>query len=170
MKDLECVNKIEYLLNKSYYVIDFLPEQVPQDSKGQFFEVEKFYLSKGKLKELQDKFIDILLKLNCYYDFIVVVDEKVVINPKPSELIKFIYNKSNVNILIDGQVKNSYVKGANSKRNDNKNEANKLSLITINHGDTYMTVYNACKDLLNKIKLLAQANGLFVWKQKNKRS
>ena len=164
MKDLECNNKIEYLLKKSYYVIDFLPEQVPRYSKGQFFKVEKFYLSKGKLKELQDKFIDILLKINCYYDFIVVADEKEVLNPKPSELIKFIYNKSNVNILIDGQVKSSHVKDKNSKRNDNKNDVSKLSLITINHGDAYMTVYNTGKDLLNKIKLLAQANGLFVWK------
>ena len=62
MKDLELISKIEYLLKRSYYVIDFLPEQVPQDSKGQFFEVEKYCLSKVKLKELQNKFIDILLK------------------------------------------------------------------------------------------------------------
>ena len=81
MKDLECNNKIEYLLKKLYCVIDFLPEQVPQD---------------------------------------------------------------------------------------NKNDVSELSLIAINHGDTYMTVYNAGKDLLNKIKLLAEANGLFMWKPKNK--
>ena len=80
MKDLECNNKIEYLLKKSYYVIDFLPEQVPRYSKGQFFKVEKFYLSKGKLKELRFEFIGLFLK----HDFSTIIRSTSSISKSPS--------------------------------------------------------------------------------------
>ena len=36
------VEKIDKLLKKQYYVIDVLPKQVPNNSKGQFFEVEEY--------------------------------------------------------------------------------------------------------------------------------
>ena len=32
---------IETLLNKPYWVIDILPEQVPEDSAGQYFAIEQ---------------------------------------------------------------------------------------------------------------------------------
>lgn len=32
-------NNVDELLQKSYWVIDILPEQVPRESKGQFFEI-----------------------------------------------------------------------------------------------------------------------------------
>ena len=35
----------ERLLQAPYWVIDFLPMQVPQESRGQFFAVEQHYLS-----------------------------------------------------------------------------------------------------------------------------
>ena len=40
--------KIDMLLQSPYWVIDILPEQVPKNSPGQYFEIEKY------------------LKLNCY--------------------------------------------------------------------------------------------------------
>lgn len=36
---------VEELLEKSYRVVDFLPEQVPEGSAGQFFAVEKYYMN-----------------------------------------------------------------------------------------------------------------------------
>ena len=36
----QTVSKIEELLEKPCYVIDFLPEQVKPSSRGQFFDVE----------------------------------------------------------------------------------------------------------------------------------
>ena len=36
--------KVERLLETPYWVIDFLPMQVPQGSAGQFFAVEQYYL------------------------------------------------------------------------------------------------------------------------------
>ena len=35
---------IEEYLNKPYWVIDILPKQVPADSKGQYFKIEKYFL------------------------------------------------------------------------------------------------------------------------------
>ena len=40
---------IETLLNKPYWVVDFLPEQVPEGSAGQFFAVEDYWLRKPAL-------------------------------------------------------------------------------------------------------------------------
>ena len=35
---------IEEYLEKPYWVIDILPKQVPADSRGQYFEIEEYYL------------------------------------------------------------------------------------------------------------------------------
>lgn len=77
---------IENLLKKPYHVIDFLPQQVPKDSEGQFFDVEKYYLK--NIKEMHKKFTDTILKLNCYYDLEFIMDDKSQINPKPNVVEK----------------------------------------------------------------------------------
>lgn len=136
MKDV--IDKIEKLLKKPYYVIDFLPCRVPENSKGQFFEVEKYYLK--NIKDLHKKFVDMVLKLNCYYDLEFVIGDKVVINPKVNDIIRFINSKKYINILFD------------------------KSLITIDSNDTHMTVYNANKKVVSLLKSLATTNGLFMWR------
>ena len=132
------INKIEKLLKKPYYVIDFLPCCVPENSKGQFFDVEKYYLK--SIKELHKKFDDIILKLNCYYDLELVIGDKSVVNPKPSEVVKYINSKDYINILFD------------------------KSLITIDKDDSHITAYNANKKVASILKSLATSNGLFMWR------
>lgn len=39
---------IDDLLQKPYWIIDILPKQVPADSSGQYFAVEKYFYG-GKL-------------------------------------------------------------------------------------------------------------------------
>ena len=56
---------IEELLQSPYWVIDFLPRQVPADSVGQFFAVERFFLQETRQTALRRSFADILLKVNC---------------------------------------------------------------------------------------------------------
>ena len=46
----QTVSKIEELLEKPCYVIDFLPEQVKPSSRGQFFDVECYLLNSDELK------------------------------------------------------------------------------------------------------------------------
>ena len=60
--------EIEDYLETPYWVIDILPKQVPANSRGQYFEIEKYYLEQPQLDIIYKKFTDILLKLNCYED------------------------------------------------------------------------------------------------------
>ena len=135
---------IETLLNKPYWVVDFLPEQVPDGSAGQFFAVEEYFLREPALSGLRRRFTDILLKLNCYYDFQVCAadSEEFVRNPAPEALAARILDaQENLCILLP--------------RED--------ALITLDRDDTCMTVYNPSETLLNRLRLLASAEGLFLW-------
>ena len=135
---------IEALLNKPYWVVDFLPEQVPDGSAGQFFAVEDYWLREPALSGLRRRFADILLKLNCYYDFQVCPadSEEFIRNPAPDVLAARILSaQENLCILLP--------------RED--------ALITLDRDDTCMTVYNPSETLLNRLRLLASAEGLFLW-------
>ena len=60
----QTVSKIEELLEKPCYVIDFLPEQVKPSSRGQFFDVECYLLNSDKHFLLKDKFVNIMYLYN----------------------------------------------------------------------------------------------------------
>ena len=134
----------EALLNKPCWVIDILPEQVPRDSTGRYFAVEQYYLRQPRITEIRRCFTDILLKLNCYNGFRVVFPEtdREFINPDPDRLDAWI-NTEQRDLLI-------FIAGEDA-------------LVTLNHDDTYMTVYNPSGRLLDRIRKLASANGLFLW-------
>ena len=70
-------NTIEELLQSSYWVIDILPLQVPKDSPGQYFAIEKYFLQDKQFAEVKQKHINLILKLNCYRD--ISIDEERVI-------------------------------------------------------------------------------------------
>lgn len=59
--------KIDGLLEKPCYVIDFLPQRVPKDSNGHFFDIEYYLLNSEKRLEMKNKYVNIILKLMCYY-------------------------------------------------------------------------------------------------------
>lgn len=59
--------KIDALLSKPCYIMDYLPEQVERDYGGQFFDVEYYLLNSEKHIELKDKYVAVILKLMCYY-------------------------------------------------------------------------------------------------------
>ena len=54
-------------MEKPCYIIDFLPQQVPQNSNGQFFKVETYLLNHYEEYGLRSHLIRILLKIMCYY-------------------------------------------------------------------------------------------------------
>lgn len=59
--------KIDALLEKPCYIIDFLPEQVEPNNGGQFFDVEYYMLNSDKHIGMKDRFVSVILKLMCYY-------------------------------------------------------------------------------------------------------
>ena len=45
--------KIEEMLEKPYWIVDILPERVPADSPGRYFDVEQYYLDESRITELR---------------------------------------------------------------------------------------------------------------------
>ena len=126
-------DKIEELLKKPYWIIDILPKRVPKDSSGQYFAVEEFFL-KEQLAEIKKKHINVVLKLNCYMD-ISIDDEE---NPPPEKIR---------DIMLDRYV---YIMVGDA-------------MILSEADDTHMTVFNPGEELLDLIRTVSSAEGLFVW-------
>ena len=128
---------IDELLKTDYWIMDILPKQVPQNSPGQYFSVEKYFLSGEELQEIKKKHIRVILKMNCYLDL--SLDDEEEINPDPAR--------------IADEMKKRYV-------NIRFGEA----LIISEKDDTHMTLFNPDEHLLELVRSLAVSEGLFVWK------
>ena len=128
---------VEELLKCPYWIIDILPLQVPEDSPGQYFAVEKYFLQGDRLEEIKQKHIDLILKLNCYRD--ISIGDEIVINPSPKH--------------IAGEMKNRYLYIMIGE-----------SMILSEPDDTHLTVFNPDQQLLERIGQIASGEGLFVWK------
>ena len=139
----------ETLLNKPCWVIDILPEQVPKEKAERYFAVEKYYLQPSMMADLHRRFTDILLKLNCYSDFLVSFPDtdREICNPSPDLLASWINSEEkDLCIVLSGED----------------------ALITLNHDDTCMTVFNPSGILLNRLNSLVAASGLFLWQPPEK--
>ena len=130
---------LEELLQSPYWIIDILPYRVPADSPGQFFAVEKYFLTQTDVKQ---KHLELLLKLNCYRR--ISLYEEAVENPAPAYLAEAI-RKRELCILIDG------------------------AAIVSAPDDIYMTLYAPDARLLRLVETLAAAQGLFVWQPEDMR-
>ena len=128
------MDRIEELLQAPYWIIDILPMQVPKDSPGQYFAIED-YILKEQLTEIKRKHINVILKLNCYMD--ISIEEES--NPAP-EKIAAVMKDRYIYIMIGN------------------------SMILSEPDDTHMTVFNPDEQLLELIRTISTAEGLFVWK------
>ena len=141
---------IEELFTKPYWVADFLPEQVPKYSGGQFSAIEQYYLREPQLSELRKKFFTIILKLNCFYDITVLADpegdwEDAESNPDPEKLYDLFAGESASNCVM------VFVRYEDT-------------LIVSNKDDTCIAIYNPSEHVLALVSRIAAAEGLFVWK------
>ncbi len=128
--------------DRPYYVVDLLPEQAGADRAGRYFAVEKYYLTGARYMDLRRKFLGVLLKLNCYQDFVVYPgsDVKSVTDPEPAALASWIEAGDVLIRLPAGD-----------------------ALIALYRNDTHMTIYGPTAALLDRVRALAAAEGLFVW-------
>ena len=128
---------VEELLQCPYWIIDILPSQVPRDSPGQYFAVEKYFLQGDRIEEIKQKHINLILKLNCYRD--ISIGDETVINPLPKH--------------IAGEMKKRYLYIMTGE-----------SMILSWPDDTHLTVFNPDSELLELIRQIASGEGLFVWR------
>ena len=127
---------VDELLQTPYWIIDILPGQVPKDSPGQFFAVEN-YMRQEQMASIKQRHINLVLKLNCYLD--ISIDE--VMNPSPERIAEEMRRRY-LYLMIGG------------------------SMILSEPDDTHMTLFNPDENLLEMVRSLATAEGLFVWEGK----
>ena len=128
---------IDELLETPYWIIDILPKQVPAASEGQFFAVEKYFLEESRFAEIKKKHINLILKLNCYWNL--TIDEETELNPAPEKIAE------------EMQKRALYLRFRDA-------------MILSEPDDTHMTVFNPDKQLLELIRTIATGEGLFVWR------
>ena len=83
------MQKVERLLEKPCYIIDFLPYQVPKACGEQFFKVENYLLNHYDRYGFRDCFIRIVLKIMCYYP-VSVLWGKWIDQPEPEQAAEII--------------------------------------------------------------------------------
>ena len=82
---------VEQLLEYPYWIIDILPSQVPDNGKGKYFDVEKYFLKSPQVDHIFKKFANLLLKLNCYENLdLLTNDEGWLFDPNPETLVSHI--------------------------------------------------------------------------------
>ena len=139
-------DRLESLLERQYWVVDMLPKQVPADSEGQYFKIEQYYLESPRKEIICEKYTNILIKLNCYYDFEILFDERWHNNPTPHYLAECVSRCFSSNrplfVLLDSSD----------------------ALLGLDGDDTTMTIYNPTDSLLELVGALASSEGLFLWK------
>ena len=127
--------KIDTLLQSPYWVIDILPEQVPKNSPGQYFDIENYFLEGERFSEIKQKHINVILKLNCYRKISIAGENT--FNPAP-QYISDEMRKRYLYIMLDE------------------------AMILSEPDDTHLTVFNPDDKLLGLIKAIAAGEGLFV--------
>lgn len=140
-------NMMDELLDGPYWIVDILPEQVPADAAGQYSAVERYFLLPERIIPLRRKYAEILLRLNCYYDMAVSFDscESWETNPDPEAFADRVVGLSG----------NEFLRAVLPDQN---------AMIDYDRNDTYLTVYDPDSALIEKVRALAAAEGLFVWK------
>ena len=139
-------NIIDDYLTKPYWIIDILPKQVPSERRGPYFEIEKYFLKPEQLEQITRRYTNLLIKLNCYYNFSVChALEHWVENPKPEYLMEWLRSGQMLYVVIDSAD----------------------AMIGFTGDEHYMTLYNPNSELLELIKPLAASEGLFFWECKD---
>ena len=130
--------------NIPYWIIDILPEQVPADSPGRYFTVEKYFLA--HLDELSRKFARVLIKLNCYRALQLSTDNEQWTDAfSPEDLDTFFQDSVDTHSPLFIRILPSD------------------ALLTFTGDDHYLTLYAPDDSLLSLLRPLAASEGLFLW-------
>jgi len=141
---MDTEEKIDALLEKQACIIDIFPETVPQKPDDRYFKIEEYF--QNNRESVDRKFMDIMLKLFCYFDIILVTQEGEKESPQAEQLIgtleSFFEGETGYVILLFTECD---------------------AMLSVNREDLYMTVYNAEGHLKKLISELAGSEGLFLY-------
>ena len=142
------MNIINKFLEKSCYIMDFLPKQVPVDYSEQFFEVETYLLNHYDWCGLRDRFVGVILKAMCYYP-VSVQWGKWIKQPTPEQVIKIIdtileNHSGDINILFPS----------------------KDALLQFGWNSLNISIYNPDEEMCMLFEKIAISEGLFWRKSK----
>lgn len=138
--------KIDDLLEKPCYVIDFLPQRVPKTAKGHFFDVEYYLLNSEKRHEMKNKYVNIILKLMCYYRTSILWNGWND-NPKPEDIDTAI-----------GEIMENHSGTLNILFSDED------VLLVFEWDCLNLAVYNLTENMKEMVTKIALSEGFFCWK------
>ncbi len=135
----------ERFLQKTYRIIDVLPERVSEDRASQYFVFDDYLRNEDNIKDLHKRFIRLFLKLECYYEMHVSFDmETYEKDPAPDELadrILDLHPNDRLRVFL-----------------------NDLMMIDYDASDSNMTVYGEDAQRPDLLKELVLSEGLFLWR------
>ncbi len=135
----------ERFLQKTYRIIDVLPERVSEDRASQYFVFDDYLRNEDNIKDLHKRFIRLFLKLECYYEMHVSFDtETYEKDPAPDELadrILDLHQSDRLRVFLSD-----------------------LMMIDYDASDSNMTVYGEDAQRPDLLKELVLSEGLFLWR------
>ena len=135
----------EGFLQKTYRIIDILPERVSEERASQYFAIDAFFLNEDNITDLRKRFIRLFLKLECYYEMRVSFDlETYEKDPAPDELadrILDLHSNDQLRVFL-----------------------NDLMMIDYDASDSNMTIYGEDPQRPDLLKQLVLSEGLFLWR------
>jgi hypothetical protein len=141
---MDIISKINVIIKEKAFLIDIFPKTVPQKDDNRYFAVEKyFHINRS---DFDHGLTSVILKLYCYFDFIIITHDSIVLSPKTDDILS-IFEKcfrnelDSVNILLP--------------EHD--------TLLSLYSDDLYMTVYNAKNEVHELISQLVRSEGLFFY-------
>ena len=137
---------IEHLIDGPYWVADILPKRVPAGKPDRYFDVEKYFLQKDRIREIYRRYAEIFIRLNCYYGMAVSFDqgETWEEDPDPSDFVKNVLeapDTAQLRVLFPAQ----------------------NAMIDLDLGYTDLTVYDSDSNILDLLRPMLLAEGFFLW-------
>ena len=137
---------IEHLIDGPYWVADILPKRVPAGKPDRYFDVEKYFLQKARIREIYRRYAEILIRLNCYYSMAVSFDggESWGEDPDPSDFVKNVLeapDTAQLRVLFPAQ----------------------NAMIDLDLGYTDLAVYDPDANILDLLRPMLLAEGFFLW-------
>ena len=148
---------LDDLLEKPYWVVDLLPEQVPPEGGGRYFALEDYYLEPKRLASLHGRFANLVLRLSAY------VDVDAVAFGEDGELVPVAIPDAAALAQAVASCPDRAAEGGLDLVFSGGAQGEGPALLTIPGDVLNLTLYNPSAHLLCLMEALARAEGLFCW-------